>query len=550
MPRRSIDDIVESTLDKQHLERHIELRVDLVDEMTGRVLFTAGGVWDRRLKRYIGEARKSRVLRLHPGQLEVGDWLAEWLTTHQRGGVMTHEDGRRIWSILLLGGRRGGKSDISFKLAITFAVMVPKAIVWVVCPGFPDVPEVERELEEILPITWYDKVGRPDYRYTLANGSQVFLKSQDDPELVKRGRCDLAIMNEGQKQHEATFGILRPAASDRRGLVVITANPPKKAKGQWIAEYAQHDSEKCRVDEFGNKEPFHGKMFRLDPRLNPHVSNDSLLDMKGEVSDREYRIEILGEILGSEDAVLHAWSEHNIAPAPDISSDITPRFCRQRFGAPYERVVAMDFQRVPHMAAVSGLIHVDPAKPSNSLLWIDTEIIIPQGSENDICDAMDRLKWNPDLTAIVVDASSGWQDVDRKRGRTSWDVLHKRGWRNLYKPDELMERNPLVEDRVLVSNARICDANGTRHVLVDPRCRHLIQAIQKWENRNGKPSRTAVWAHICDCITYLIYRLYPRRLQDDKVEIWRLPRPAVSANWETLHGQSVLGYESDERDED
>lgn len=519
MPRRAINEAVEAQLDLSGAARFVDLRVDILDEATNKVLFTGGGRWDRRKKRYAAPSKKSKILRLHVGQLEAGRWFSEWLRGHRVGKVMQEADGRRIWSVCLISGRRAGKSDLAFKLAIAFAVAIPASITWIVCPGFPDVPEVERELELILPKKWYRAVGKPEFRYTLVNGSTIFLKSQHDPEDVRRGRCDLAIMNEAQKQNEATFGILRPATSDHGGLVVMTANPPKMARGQWVAEYAANAEAGYKIDKKGARHRFHGKVFRLDARKNPHVSNESLLEMEGEISEREYRIEIKGEILPPTNTVLHAWSEYNRVPVPD-TGDITRRALMKRLGSgyEYERFVGLDFQRSPHMAGAAGRLFVDVDNMNDDLLWYENEIVVENGDENDLVDAMEELGYDPKRTALIVDASGEWQDADRTRGRASCDVLRRRGWRHIYLPDAKMRKNPLIEERVLVANARICDSTGKRHIFVDPRCLQIDEAARKWENRNGRPSRTSDFAHLGDCITYPPHRLYPRRHLAGKFE--------------------------------
>lgn len=521
------------------------MRVDLVDETTGRVLFTGGGVWDRRRKRYARQAKRSKILRLHPGQIEAGQWFAEWLRSHGRRAAMSTPDGREIWSVCCTGGRRGGKSDLAtFKLAVAYAVAFPMGIIWIVMPSFPDAPEVERELQKLIPRHWYKRVGRPHYTYTFVNGSQIFLKSEDDPEDVKRGRCDLAIMNEAQKQHAQTFSHLRPAISDLGGLVVMTANPPRTSKGQWIAEYVAAERAGFRVDKKGERDPFHGKVFFLDPRLNPHVNNRSLLDMKGEVSEREYRIEILGEFLPSEDVVLWAWSSFNIAPVPELG-DVTTKWLKRMLHTDlnFDRVVGLDFQRTPHMAGAPGRLFADPKNTENTNLWFDDELIIEQGNEDDMVDLMEARGYDRNRTALIVDASAEWQDVDRTRGKASCDVLRRRGWRHIYLPDAKMKKNPLVEERTATANWRICDAAGERHVFVDPKCVKIEAANRKWENKNGRPSRTSVYAHICDAETYVTHRLYPRRHVGGIFEHEHVPR-REAGGYESLGSGSLYDSES------
>ena len=50
-------------------------------------------------------------------------------------------------------------------------------------------------------------------------------------------------------------------------------------------------------------------------------------------------------------------------------------------------------------------------------------------------------------------------------------------------------------------------------MFIDPACVNLCAALRKWEIKHGVPYRQSDWAHASDAISYLIYRIMPRRLR-------------------------------------
>jgi len=72
--------------------------------------------------------------------------------------------------------------------------------------------------------------------------------------------------------------------------------------------------------------------------------------------------------------------------------------------------------------------------------------------------------------------------------------------------------NPSVPDRFSVTNARLCDGEGTMHVFIDPCCSHLIADL---EIRSYKPgTREAAdygdVGHPSDALGYLIFRKWAK----------------------------------------
>lgn len=534
MPRAAlgIDALVEAKLgERDGGERFIELRSDLVRKKTGEVLWTSGGLWDRRLKRFTGAAERSKILRLEESQVEAARWFVKWFKAHERGTHLYTADGEPIVVVLLHGGRRGGKSNLAMKATQSFLTHFPASICWTVIPKFTDRQEILKDFEEQLPPEWYRYVGEPNYAWTFEHNSKHQLRSSwGDTEALKQGRADFIHVSEAQKHPDDVLSMVAPAIADRGGLVVLTANPPRTEKGEWVSDLL----EKIKTKKIG------AVSFELDPGLNSHVDHDTLRAMKGILSEDDYNREILGKFVPRRDVVMYGFSmTTNVAPAGNVPlgrgatlevENITREVTRRHLGQEFDRVHGLDFQATPHMAATTIQFYRDPDDPKGFLLWYVDEAIVEQGTEDELVDALEHLGYSGE-DALVPDASGDWQDAERTKGRASLDAFRKRGWRKIYLPDSKSRRNPPVTERLSIANAMFRGANGKIRAYVDPKCRHLIRALRLWPTVHGFPSKTSDYSHICDAATYPPCRFFPRRATPAPFHYDKIERPTRGDAW-------------------
>src|SRR5574341_507256 len=239
-------------------DRWVDVRIDVREYLTEAPILSVGGRWDRRERVYDGAGARARLIYLHEGQLDFGRWFKQWLEDYLRGERRPETD---VWSVLLAGPRRGGKTNVAGVGASVFGIAVPDSYTWVVSPEQEETGEVRDLIEETIPASWRRWVPDPDFYYQLINGSRIWMRSSYDPDDLKRGRVDLAIINEGQKQRNKAFVQVRGGIADTGGLVVVTANPPDKPIGQWVADF--YEEAKAGVRQ--------AKLFEFDPRKNPFV---------------------------------------------------------------------------------------------------------------------------------------------------------------------------------------------------------------------------------------------------------------------------------------
>ncbi len=499
-------------------------------------LVRVGGRWDRKKKRWSKKAAKKCLpIVFHRGQELAARWFVRWLRAFVTGDWRTM---KRVWSVLLIGGRRSGKTHVACAILIVFAALNPRALLWAISPTLETGDELDENFRQMLPRGWYTrrqaKTGRAT-TYKFANGARILLKSAVKPERLKAGRVDLAFLNECQELSKRAYVKVRGAIVDRGGLVVMTANPPETPMGRWVEE---HYGKALAGD-------IESEVFELDPEANPWINFEGLASMSHEVDEKTYQRDVLGLFPPIGDVVMHAWSDReNVKYPPAHYVDVTAELAKNKLGHAAGDVVGMDFQQTPHMAATVRRFYRDPENPDLEDLyeWVVDEAIVEDADEHMLLDALEAIpRWRPgdgapdtrdhddtyrgwreptDKTpahcAVVMDASAWWQDAAHTKNRQSDRVLASRRWAHCFRPrfeknektGELLRNNPEITERCKLTNARLKTHSGNRRLFVAPHCEFTRKAMRQWENKNGIPNRRSEFAHACDAVSYVSYRFF------------------------------------------
>lgn len=501
---------------------------------TDRVIAEVGGRWDRRTKKW--SPRKPRqvlTIRFHRGQWPAALFFVDWLKRFARNDWRDH---RRVWSALLIGGRRSGKTHLACAVLIVFATLNPNAVIWALSATLETGDELDEDFRQMLPRGWYvrrqAKTGRPT-TYRLANGARILLKSAVKAKRLKAGRVDMVLLNEAQELEQLAYVKVRAPIADRGGLVVMTANPPDSPSGRWIEQH--YLKAKAGVID--------SVVFELDPRDNPLITVEALMSMVGEVDDAKMiERDIFGLFPPIGDTVFPAWNPlENWIDPPANYVDVTAEVLRRELGHGAGDGCGMDFQKTPSMVGMIGRVYIDPEDPTRTeMLWIVDEAVVDDANEGELLDELEQMprymvgdgapetrdperptyrgwiestdsKFAPVHTAVVADASGWTQDGAHAKGETSERWLRKRRWGHLYKPQKDSDKNPAIAERMKAANTLLkVGAGGKRRLCVARHCTKAAEAFRLYTNKNGVPDRRSQWAHIIDGVTYLAYRLFGR----------------------------------------
>ena len=90
-------------------------------------------------------------------------------------------------------------------------------------------------------------------------------------------------------------------------------------------------------------------------------------------------------------------------------------------------------------------------------------------------------------------------------GQTDFVLIEQAGW-----PVYPAKPYPLV-DRINTVNARLCDAQGYRRILISPNCKHLIKALDGliYKENSKIPDKRSGLDHVSDALGYLIMGACP-----------------------------------------
>jgi hypothetical protein len=90
-------------------------------------------------------------------------------------------------------------------------------------------------------------------------------------------------------------------------------------------------------------------------------------------------------------------------------------------------------------------------------------------------------------------------------GQTDFAIIEQAGW-----PVYPATQYPLV-DRINTVNARLCNAQGQRRLVISRRCTKLIRALDCLTYKEGSkiPDKTSGLDHLADACGYLVMGLFP-----------------------------------------
>lgn len=519
-------------------------------------IIRVGGKWNQSQNRYIGPADTEVQIDLAPSQYEAATDFAYWLRKHLEirqlveDGTNPNDADRKVWgdetpiyTMFCFGGRRGGKSWLACLCAAIYAVTIPRARVVLAAPTQKECEELRAAIATFcIPANWR-RYNRADAVFALANGSRIELLTGAKTNL-KVGPCDLVVMNEAQEQTEVNRTDLSGNTIDVGGLTILTANPPRTARGQWVQEFhdriASNDDPKLATD----------RKYFFDPDLNPFVQERARASLARSLGGAAYRREILGDMgMAVGDVVLSMWSDsHNLIPAvPPSWRDVTAIIAERYYGATgITRLFGADFDARAGCCAVSGRFFQHPNCDSleRAILVIDWSHRFINNTEDEfprlLSEAKDSYGYdlipNKKKVLIIADASGAFQSTERQHTAgdlPSWRRLQRAGFSVAY-PDPKQNRNPLTKHRLSCGNTLLMPApvhaTGDMEdskIVYSPRvlftrtAGEVLINNRKYPLRKGQPDRHSEHAHLVDAWTYLAWRRWGVAYNADEIQMMR-----------------------------
>jgi hypothetical protein len=526
-----------------HKQDRIELGLDVFTQ-AGRLVYGAGGTWDRRRRKYLDAGKERRAVRLVSSQVRAADQLANWCKDFEA------DNPDRLSLCIYVDKRRGGKTFFIGIAVSTFAVKYPRThlgptICALVVPTFPQQRELHETLEAIFPPAWFLDgrivYHKTDNYYQLANGSQIWIKSADRPDGLKLGRFSAVGINEAQQLQGRAILNAIGSNIDNGGITFLAMNPPDSVKGLWAED--MHDALQ-EVDDKGN--PVLGFAQEVEfPSEKNELINQAALSRFGALArvldPKQAQRDALGVWVSIRDRAYPLYNraavraESAVAGWQDLTASVNN--LTHKAAGNVALGAGMDFQRRPWCAFIEGKVYQAPAGvwvPQGSYVYviraeICNDINIPGGwwTEDALCAEikkyLDKANLTPRHYMLIGDGTGHHQGASGlQRGKDSdpaswsWDIIKKWGWnprapieqqrterRGTYESPNVISTygNPRVSERLDLVNRVL----GENRLVITPDCPQTAESFRKCQVYSDTKKPKGWGAHLTDAVGYLIY---------------------------------------------
>jgi hypothetical protein len=278
--------------------------------------------------------------------------------------------------------------------------------------------------------------------------------------------------------------VLRPTLSDRQGWAMFISTPA--GVGNWAFDLYQRGRD---------PQEHQWESWQFTTLSGGRVPEAEIEAARRDLDARTFRQEYEAAFETYSGIIYYNFSrEHNVVPWDQGTPDQLYLFC--------------DFNISPMSAIVV-------APTSRGLHAID-EIVIYGSNTNELVEEVRNRYGHRRITAFPDPA--GAQRKTSAGGRTDITILQQGGFLVKHR-----SAHPPVRDRINAVNSMLCSATDERRLLIDPRCRRLIESLEKHCYKEGTqvPDKDSGWDHMTDALGYGTEYLFPI-----KKEIARQPEAA------------------------
>lgn len=394
-------------------------------------------------------------MKLRPGQQEISDSTARFR--------------------VVAAGRRFGKSYLAINEMAKYA-RFPNQRVLAVAPTYKQIKNVLWDDLKGLLIerNWVKKINESELQITLVNGSKITLRSADNYDALRGGKYNFLVMDECADIHKDTwFNVLRATLSDMEGHALFIGSP--KGRNWFYDLWVQGGAN----DDWAS--------FQKTTLDGGNVPAEEVEAAKRDLDARTFRQEYEAQFEDYAGVIFYAFTEENIQKCEGWEDPRLPLH------------IAVDFNVSP----ISALIGVH----RDGVLHIFDEIEIYSSNTQELVNEIKQrypgryIFVYPDATGRRMNTNSG--------GISDHIILQNAGFKLVV--DNI---NPPIADAVASVNSMLCSTDGTRRLLIDPKCRRLREVMIKWTYKEGtrQIDKESGLDHLGDCIRYVCYRLNPPRI--------------------------------------
>ena len=386
---------------------------------------------------------------------------------------------------ILVAGRRFGKTYLA--LVELFKAACEKGrLAWYVAPTYRQAKRIAwKPLKEMTRRYWACQPNETDLRIELRGGGTICLKGADNYESLRGDGLDFLILDEyASIAKEVWPEVLRPALADRNGKGLFIGTPHGHNHFYELFNFAKRQQDWAA--------------FQFTTAEGGNVSKEELEGATHELDQRTYRQEFEASFENvSAGRVYHAFSREGNVDEVFYDSRL-PLFW------------SLDFNINP-MCAVIGQV-------DGKTVYVLEEIVLRDSNTPKACEVFaQRLgklrRAAPFGLPIGIYGDATASTLRTNASRTDWQIV-KAYTENLGHNFEFRRRssNPPVKDRVNCVNAMLCNQASERRLIVDPKCKHLIEDFERvlWKSDPSGNFQSEIdksdpdRSHVSDALGYMI----------------------------------------------
>ena len=379
-------------------------------------------------------------------------------------------------------GRRFGKTYLAMNEVAKVARYSDRRV-FLVYPSYRQAKQViwEPFKRRMQDLRWLEKYNESDLTLILRNGSRISLRGADNPDSLRGVGLDFVCMDEfAMIDEKAWTEVLRPTLSDRSGSALFISTP--MGTSNWAYDLFQRGLDPTQTQ---------WASFQYTTLDGGNVSEEEIEQARRDLSDRQFRQEY--------EATFETYSGRIY-----YNFDRTRNLRKFESEVPREILVFADFNVNPISAAIA-------VETGHGIHIIDEIVIYGSNTDELVQEIRNRY---PTQSVRVYPDPAGVQRKTSAGGRTDITILENARFRVFYH-----RTHPAVRDRINAVNAALLSADETVSLWIDPRCRTVIECLEKQLYKTGTqiPDKDGGHDHMNDAIGYGIEYLKPVRREREPV---------------------------------
>ena len=367
-------------------------------------------------------------------------------------------------------GRRFGKTYLAMRELAKFA-RFPNRRCWFIAPTRSQGKGIvwEELKERLQQLNWISKINESELTLSLRNGSEIAIRSADAYDRMRGFSVDFCVFDEFADMDPDVWTAVRPTLSDKEGHALFIGTP--KGTGNWSKDIFDRSLE---------HETWHSWQFTtLD---GGRVSEEEVQSARSEMDERTFRQEYEATFESFSGRIFYAFDRSNIIPLKVDKPDII--------------YIGMDFNIDPMSASIG-------VRQGERLHIVDEIRMFSSNTQEMVQEIKSRY---PTSKIQVYPDPASRQRKTSAGGMTDLSILQNAG----FVVKAPLSHDP-VRDGINAVNSKLCDANGVRNLLIDPKCKHTIESLERHAYKEGTsiPDKDSGYDHMSDALRYMVAYIWP-----------------------------------------